>query len=147
MEELIMLLGQITKLLEQYLPLEEEKLKAVKENKVSVVEECMRKEQALLLNMRGLEQKRARMLSEMGCEGKTLRELVSTVREKDRQSLQLACDKLEDTVQRFRSLNDESMKLIRLNLHQMERMAGAEGQLYGKGQQEEDNEHFISRLL
>ena len=66
MEELIRILTDTTKVLNDSLPLEEEKLKAVKEDRISTLEECKMREQAIVLKMKGLEQKRERFLKEHG---------------------------------------------------------------------------------
>ena len=148
-EELIVVLKDIGDLLRQNIPLEEEKLKAVRENKVSFVEDCMRKEQAVLLKMRGLEQKREQILKAAGYEGKTLREILQEVSPEERIRLQPVVDEFLTNVQNFNSLNEESMKLIRLNLHQIEKtQAAREGNIYGRHEADKvETDHFISELL
>lgn len=148
-EELIVVLKDIGDLLKKNIPLEEEKLKAVRDNKVSFVEDCMLKEQAVLLKMRGLEQKREQILKAAGYEGKTLREILEKVSPEERARLQPVIDEFLTNVQNFNSLNEESMKLIRLNLHQIEKaQAAREGNIYGRHKDDEvQTDRFISELL
>lgn len=141
MEGLTEVLEEITALLDEYRPLEEEKLKAIQENKVSFVEACMRKEQALLLQMKGLEKKREEVLEANGWSGKTLREVMEGLDEEERRKVQPVFDALTFSIQNFNSLNEESMKLIRLNLHRIQRAAGDDRQ------NEPETEHFLSQLL
>ena len=82
--ELTKILEEITSLLNQYLPLEEEKLKAIQENKVGFVEDSMKKEQALILKMRGLDGKREELLKKAGCTGKTMREILEELEENEK---------------------------------------------------------------
>ena len=149
MGELTEVLAEITELLRQYLPLEEEKLKAVKENKVSIVEDCMLKEQALLLKMKGLDRKREDILKEKGCEGMTLKEVIHRLGEEEKRKAQPVFDEFALIVQNFNSLNEESMKLIRLNLHRIEKETVKQGgQVYGKENgNSPETDNFISRLL
>ncbi len=148
-DELIAVLGEIRDLLEQNIPLEKEKLKAVQENKVAVVEDCMLKEQAILLKMRGLEKRREKILKDAGYEGRTLRDLSADLDPDEKGRLQPAIDEFLLTVQNFNSLNEESMKLIRLNLHQIEKAVSAgDGDVYGRREKEKlQTDHFISQLL
>lgn len=150
-EELIVVLKDISSLLRENIPLEEEKLKAVRENKVAFVEDCMLKEQAILLKMRGLEKKREQILKDGGCEGKTLREISADASPEDKTKLQPVVDEFITTVQDFNSLNEESMKLIRLNLHQLSKAGSpgdSGGEPYGRqGEEGSQTDHFISELL
>lgn len=148
-EELIVVLKDIGGLLRQNIPLEQEKLKAVRENKVSFVEDCMLKEQAVLLKMRGLEQKREQILREAGYEGKTLREILQELSPEERNKLQPVIDEFLTSVQDFNSLNEESMKLIRLNLHQIRKEQAARGgEVYGRHEEGGAvTDQFISELL
>ncbi|HIW84838.1 MAG TPA: flagellar protein FlgN [Candidatus Dorea gallistercoris] len=141
MEELTEVLKEITSLLDEYRPLEEEKLKAIQENKVSFVEACMRKEQALLLQMRGIEKKREEILEANGWTGKTLKEVISGLDAEQRRKIQPAFDALVFSIQNFNCLNEESMKLLRLNLHRIQRAVGSDSQ------EGPETDHFLSQLL
>lgn len=147
--ELTKILEEITSLLNQYLPLEAEKLKAIQENKVGFVEDSMKKEQALILKMRGLDGKREELLKKAGCTGKTMREILEELEENEKRQVQPVFDRLVLAVQNFDSYNAESMKLIQLRLHDMEKAAAeSQGKTYGKGKESDpDSEHFLSRLL
>ena len=58
MDQFEQIINQMIALFEENLPLEQEKLRAVQEDDVAAVEDCMKREQAVVLQMRGLEKKR-----------------------------------------------------------------------------------------
>ena len=57
MDQFVQVIKEMISLFEGFLPLEQEKLKAVQENKLTVLEDCMTREQAVVLKLRGLEKK------------------------------------------------------------------------------------------
>ena len=57
---------KLSRTLEELAQVEREKNDAVSEGNLSRVEECMKREQALSMSLRGLEQKRSRMLADFG---------------------------------------------------------------------------------
>ena len=147
-EELIRILTDTTKVLNDSLPLEEEKLKAVQEDRISTLEECMMREQAIVLKMKGLEQKRERFLKEHGYSGMTLRQIIEKTEGSGRERIQAALEQLVLAAQNFSSYNDEAMKLIRLKQHTLEKASSPDGgHTYGKDAQLSESEHLLSRLL
>ena len=66
MRELSELMKEYIKLFEQFQKLENEKLKAVEENNLVVLEQCINKEQAFSLALRGIEQKREKLQEKNG---------------------------------------------------------------------------------
>ena len=148
MEELIRILTDTTKVLNDSLPLEQEKLKAVQEDRISVLEDCMMREQAIALKMKGLEQRRERFLKEHGYSGMTLRAIIEKTEGGDRTEMQRLLDELVLAAQNFSSYNDEAMKLIRLKQHTINKASSADGgRTYGKDTQTLESEHLLSRLL
>lgn len=72
-----------TKVIEEFITLfdhlieiEQEKLDAAVKNRVTFVEDCMHKEQAAVLQLRGLEQKREAEQKHLGMEGYTFRQIL-----------------------------------------------------------------------
>lgn len=133
MNELIEVLKEITELLQQYLPLEQDKLNAVKEGRVSFLDDCMMKEQALLLKMRGLEKKREQELEKCGYTGLSLSEIICKLPEESKESMRLVAQEFTTSVKQFTALNDEALKLIRIHVHEIEKVKQMkEGHTYGK---------------
>lgn len=148
MEELIRILTDTTKVLNDSLPLEKEKLKAVQEDRISALEECMMKEQAIALKMKGLEQKRETFMEEHGYSGMTLKEIIEKTEGDDRSKMQALLDEIVLAAQNFSSYSDEAMKLIQLKQHTLEKASLADGgRTYGKDAQSIETDHLLSRLL
>lgn len=96
---------------------EQEKLDAAVKNRVSFVEDCMKKEQAAVLRMRGLEQKREAAQKELHMEGMKFREILEHVPEDVEEVLRPLFDRLSEQVHTFQSLNDNARDIIEVNLH------------------------------
>ena len=71
------LLGRVTRALEELTGVEQEKIRAVNERDLPAVEQCMKKEQVCSLNLRGLDQKREKLMDQLGMRGVPLREIMS----------------------------------------------------------------------
>ncbi len=148
MDELMKILEALTEALNNSLPLEKEKFRAVQEDRISTVEECMVKEQALALKIKGLEQRRIKFMEEHGYGNMTLKEIAETLKGEEQMKMNALIEDVVLAVQNFNSYNDESMKMIRLKLHTLEKTAAAEGgQTYGRKGTTGDDEHMMSRLL
>ena len=65
------LLGRVTRALEELTGVEQEKIRAVNERDLPAVEQCMKKEQVCSLNLRGLDQKREKLMDPPGAEQET----------------------------------------------------------------------------
>lgn len=116
------IIHDLTALFEEQLPLEQEKLKAVQENNVAVVEDCMKKEQAVMLKLRGLEQKRENAQQELGWEGKTFREIIELAPQEERQELQQMFDRLSAAIRVFRETNEGAMDAMSVQLREIEKV-------------------------
>lgn len=149
MKELCDILREMTALFREFLPLEEEKLKAAQRKQVTFIEDCMGKEQALLLRIRGLEQKRESFLGKKGLQGRTLREIIAEQPEEEKKELAEVFEEFSNAVKTFSALNGEAMKLIQINLHELEKAAKEkEGRSYGKGKETAESiPHLTDRIV
>ena len=71
-------------LFDNLIPIEQEKLDAAVKNRITFVEDCMHKEQAAVLKLRGLEQRREAEQKRLGMEGYTFRQILEHVPDDDR---------------------------------------------------------------
>lgn len=149
MKELCDILREMTALFREFLPLEEEKLKAAQRKQVTFIEDCMGKEQALLLKIRGLEQKRESFLKKKGLQGRTLREIIAEQPQEEQRELTQVFEAFGNAVKTFSALNEEAMKLIRLNLHELENVVKEkEGSSYSKSKEVvETGPHLTDRIV
>ena len=63
-------------LFDNLIPIEQEKLDAAVKNQVTFIEDCMHREQAAVLQLRGLEQKREAEQRRLGMEGYSFRQIL-----------------------------------------------------------------------
>ena len=74
-QEYLKLLDNLGNTLEKLTEIERSKTAAVSGGNLHGVEECMKQEQVISLSLRGMDQKREKMLAQLGLTGVPLREL------------------------------------------------------------------------
>lgn len=121
MDQFQSVIEQMISLFDEYLPLEEKKLKAVKENDLVALEDCMTQEQAVVLKLRGLEKKREDAQKANGWEGKRFREIIGLVPEEQQAEYQRLFETLSRSVKLFHSANKSAMDTMNLNLRQIDK--------------------------
>ena len=80
------------------IPIEQEKLEAAIKNRVSFVEECMHKEQAAVLRLRGLEQKREKEQEKLGMKDYSFRQILEKAPEDVSSVLKPLFDRMSEQV-------------------------------------------------
>ena len=74
-KDYLKLLDQLGGTLDKLTEIERTKTAAVTKGDLNAVEECMKQEQVMSLSLRGTEQKREKLLAQLGLSGVPLREL------------------------------------------------------------------------
>lgn len=100
--------------------LEELKLKAAEENRPTAIEDCMTKEQAVILRLRGLDKKREEIQKKLGWEGKSFRQILELLPEEERAKYRGLFEDLSARVKLFQSANESALEIISLNLRQIQ---------------------------
>lgn len=135
------------------IPIEQEKLDAAVKNRVSFVEECMHKEQAAVLRLRGLEQKREKEQESLGMKDYTFRQILEHVPEDVFAALKPLFDRMSEQVSQFQSISSSAKDMIEVNLHVIqsslaEKAPGRETySASGKKNDNENSNHFTSRSV
>lgn len=111
---------EFIQLFEELIPIEQKKLDAAIANKVLLVEECMNKEQAAVLKMRGLEQKREQVQKEMDMDGYTFKQILEKVPAVSADTLQPLFRQLSGQITTFQSISESAKEMIELNLHRIQ---------------------------
>ena len=70
------LIQQFIELFDRMTPLEQSKLEVVSRNQVALLEDIIKKEQAEIMALRGLDQRRERMQEELGWKDLTFQEIL-----------------------------------------------------------------------
>lgn len=139
-KDFIQLFGALTEV-------EQTKLNAAVENKITFVEECMNKEQAAILRLRGLDQRREKAQKELGMEGASFREILEQVSEEEEKELRPLFQELSEKVSRFQSVSDSAKDIIEVNLHTIKKQLEAEEAPVKKDSIKEKSTHFKSRTV
>lgn len=131
---------------------EQEKLDAALKNRVSFVEDCMKKEQAAILRIRGLEQKREEAQNQLGMDGLKFREILEKAPDDVSVILRPLFDQLSEQVRTFQSLSSNAKDIIEVNLHMIQSSlasAPADKGTYSQTGNKKDNSktHFTSRSV
>ena len=121
-KDYLKLMEGLSHTLEQLTQVERDKNDAVSRGDLPEVEECMKREQVLSLSLRGCDQKREKLLSQMGLEGLTL----SRLEENSPPELLLETKRVAEELRRqyalFRSASDVTRNTLEINLRAIERM-------------------------
>jgi len=137
-------------LFEEYLPLEQKKLRAVQVDDVATVEACMTQEQALVLKLRGLDQKREKAMKELGWEGKTFSQIVEMAPEEEQQELQKLFEDLDRSMGVFKDVNDNAMTTMEVHLRDIDKVIkikDPEGRYGQQGDPLQKNRPMTSRKV
>lgn len=139
-------------LFDSLISIEQTKLDAAVKNRVSFVEDCMNKEQAAILRLRGLEQKREQAQRELGMEHLKFREILDRVPPDVHEALKPLFDQLSEQVRTFQSVSDSAKDMIELNLHVIQSTLAPDAgkQAYsqtGSPQEKRQHAHFTDRSI
>lgn len=109
-------------------------LQAAEQKRAAVIEECMVKEQAAVMRLRGLEKEKDRVQAAAGYEGLTFRDILNRAEDDEKSLLLPLFDELSREVQMFQEIHEDTVMLIELNLRQIKRISEqATGQIYSDG--------------
>ena len=78
------LIRQLIELFDRMIPLEQSKLEVVSHKQVAKLEDIIKKEQAEIMALRGLDQKRERIQADMGWKDMTFQEILKQLPEEQR---------------------------------------------------------------
>ena len=116
------LLGRVTRALEELTGVEQEKIRAVNERDLPAVEQCMKKEQVCSLNLRGMDQKREKLMDQLGMRGVPLREIMSRCPPGAEQETKEAAEALRRQYAIFQTTSEASRNALEIHLHIIEEL-------------------------
>lgn len=99
---------------------EEMKAYAVSGNQHEMLDECIQEEQALLLKLRGLEQRRVRLQKELEWDGLTLQQILDRALPEQTEMLNPAFQKLEQQLGYLQSARESAERILKVRLHELE---------------------------
>ena len=121
-QDYLKLLDGLSRTLEQLTQVEREKNDVATQGDVAGVEECMKREQVLSLSLRGCDQKRDKMLAELGLKDVTL----SQMEDHSPPELQLETKRTVEELRRQYAMFQAASQVVRntleINLREIERI-------------------------
>ena len=141
-EDLLVLFRELT-------ALESIKLNAGRTDQVSAVEECMTKEQSLVMRLKGLEQAREKKQEELGFGGMRFQEILEHISGADRERFLGLFDSLSREIQMFQEVSEDAARIIEVNIRRLDReIQRREGRLYeNSGKEQTEEKHMTDRSV
>ena len=110
------IMNQYISLFDALIEVQKNKIDAINKDQITFVEDCMNKEQAAILKMRGLDLHREEIMKKLDCESLTFRQIIDKYGSESTDLLPLY-EKLSSKIQLFKSLSENAKDLIEVNLH------------------------------
>lgn len=124
-KEYLKLLNSLSQTLEKLTELERTKTVAVSRGDLDGVEACMKQEQVHSMTLRGLDQKRDKLLAQLGLTGVPLRQLGEHAPEELKEETKRTADLLRRRYDVFQSASEVARNTLECNLHAIEAMQKA----------------------
>ena len=124
--EYLMLLEGLGRTMDQLAEIERKKTEAVSSSNLNAVEDCMTREQALSLSLRGFEQRRTAMLSKLGIPDTSLSQLEQYSPEGLELETRRAVEDLRRQYEMFQSAASVARNTLECNLRVIERMRASQ---------------------
>lgn len=121
------LLREVGSLLEQLAGLAQQKADAVRQDDLLALDDVLKQEQALGLNLRGLELRRAKLVAQLGLEGTTLSALPAKCPPELAAETDQTVSDVQNSYRVYRSSANMVRTTLELNLHQIEKLIAAAG--------------------
>ena len=119
-EAYIAFLDQLAATLDELAAIEKEKTGVVSRDDLTALNECMKREQAMSLTLRSMDQKRMKLLKELGMETVKLADFAANCPEELRPEARAATEKLRRSYAIYRSAADLARNTLERNLRQID---------------------------
>lgn len=117
MNDFISVIEDLIQLFQELIYIEQSKLEAAAKNRITHVEDCMNREQASILKLRGLDKKRETCQEQLGCKDYTFQQILSKTSGAEHNQLKKLFDSLTHHVRQFQEINESARSMIEINLH------------------------------
>lgn len=122
-DSLIQLMQDLTKTLTQLTAVQKDVASAVHTDDLTALGECMKKENALALTLRNIDQKREKIQQQLGLEGVKLSELPGKVSDEEaRPKVKQAAEELQAQYRVMRSATEVARSALECSLYEVESM-------------------------
>mgnify|MGYP001113825816 CR=1 FL=1 len=121
-QDYLTFLGKLSGTLEELAQVEREKHDAASQGDLGRVEACMKKEQVMSLTLRGYDQKRDKMLSELGLRGVSLRQLEDHSPDELQLETKAVVEELRRKYKLFQAASQVARDTLEVNLRAIEQL-------------------------
>ena len=121
-QDYLKLLAGLSKTLNQLAQVERDKTAAASQGDLFRVEECMKREQVLSLSLRGYDQKRDKILAELGLQGVALSQMETHSPDEFQMETKQVIEKLRRQYKLFQAASETARNTLEINLRAIERM-------------------------
>ena len=138
-QDYLKLLDGLGHTLEQLTQVEREKNDAAVQGDLAGVEACMKKEQVMSLSLRGADQKRDKMLAELGLKGVTLSQLEDHSPPELQMETKRTVEELRRQYTLFQAASEVVRNTLEVNLREIERILAVQAGDKGVAEEERKN--------
>lgn len=138
-QDYLKLLDSLGRTLEQLTQVERDKNAAASQGDLPGVEACMKQEQVLSLSLRGYDQKRDKMLAELGLRGVTLNQLEDHSPAELQLETKRAVEKLRRQYTLFQAASQVARDTLEVNLRGIERFQAEQAGDRGVAEEQRKN--------
>lgn len=115
--DFVKILTEMTDFFTESADIERQKLKAAQKKRITFLEDYMKKEQVMILKVRGFDKLREDIQRDLGFEGLSLKQITERCSEEERKILIPLSENLNQQVKLFRDTCDSVKETLELNLH------------------------------
>lgn len=115
------ILNEYLSFYKEFLSFEQNKLEAVEQNRLELLDGLVRQEEVYLLKSKGMEQNRISYQEENGLGGKTLREIIDLTTDSNKEELQNLFTELNGVVNEIQHTNEKCSIAIKTRLSAIDR--------------------------
>lgn len=113
--------------LDQLSQLAQEKIASVQDDDLTALDEVLKQEQAMSLNLRGLEQRRLKLVDQLNLDGVPLDHLSGHYPQELQPHARHTTEALRRSYELYRSYADAARSTLELNLHELDKAIAASG--------------------
>lgn len=121
------LLRELGANLDQLSQLAQEKIASVNQDDLMALDEVLKQEQAMSLNLRGLEQRRLKLVDQLQLDGVSLNDLSGRYPDDLQAQAKHTTEALRRSYELYRSYADAARSTLELNLHELDKAVAAAG--------------------
>lgn len=119
-KQFVNVIEELIQLFRHLIEVEQNKVDVVRKNQVTALEECMNQEQAAVLKLRGLDQKREQLMESMGYKGLTFRQILEKAPSNESEILTPLFKELDQNITLFKEISESGKTALQSSLHKVE---------------------------